>query len=52
MVFNTGKLNSSLVTEMMVMAAQALDKKVSISGALMSDIPDDETLDNAVKNLL
>lgn len=52
MVFNTGKLKSSLVSEMIVMAAQALDKKVSISGALTSDIPDDETLDNAVKNLL
>jgi cytidylate kinase len=52
MVFNTGKIESSIVIEMIVMAAQALDKNVSISDTLTSNIPDDEILDDALKNLL
>jgi len=52
MVFNTGKLSPSLVTEIIVMAAQTLDKEVSTSGALTSDIPEDNVLDNTIKDLI
>ncbi len=52
MVFNTGKLSSSLVIETMVMAVQALDKSIPVSGFNTSEIAEDAVLDKAVKKLL
>jgi cytidylate kinase len=52
MVFNTGKLSSSLVIETMVMAVQALDKNISASGFSTSEIAEDIVLDKTVKKLL
>ncbi len=52
MVFNTGKLSSSIVIETMVMAVQALDKSIPVSGFNTSEIAEDAVLDKAVKKLL
>jgi hypothetical protein len=53
MVFDTGKIKSPLVTEMIIMAAQTLDKETSsVSGVLTSQIPVNEIIDNVVKEML
>ena len=52
MVFNTGKLSSSLVIDTMVMAAQALDKSITVSGFNTSEIAEDAVLDKTVKKLI
>jgi len=53
MVFDTEKIKSSLVIEMIITAAQTLDKETSsVSGVLTSQIPVNEIIDNVVKEML